>query len=99
MAASNPRKSHIEAWQRSGLSQAAYCRQVGIHPGTFSAWVRADRVLFMDTGRQLIPVRVEPQDLPGSSEALRLHLSGDRQLELPSTVSPRWLAELLQCLG
>ncbi|MGZ8152419.1 MAG: IS66 family insertion sequence element accessory protein TnpA, partial [Methylovulum sp.] len=28
---------HIEAWQRSGLKQAAYCRQQNLNYHTFSA--------------------------------------------------------------
>ena len=34
-----------------------------------------------------------------SSEVLRLRLVNGQLLELPSTTSPRWLAELLQCLS
>ena len=28
----------IAAWQQSGLSQAAYCRQAGLRPTDFSVW-------------------------------------------------------------
>jgi hypothetical protein len=34
-----------------------------------------------------------------TSEDLRLRLVNGQLLELPSTTSPRWLAELLQCLS
>ena len=29
--------NHIEAWQRSGLKQAEYCRQQGLNDNTFGA--------------------------------------------------------------
>ena len=34
------RNKHIKKWQASGLSQAEYSRQHGIHPTTFSGWLR-----------------------------------------------------------
>jgi transposase-like protein len=66
MSSSEARRIHIEAWQTSGMSQAAYCREHGLNTKTFSNWVRKHRA--------------------------------DHVLELPSTVSPYWLGELLKCL-
>ena len=43
MAPSEPRASwrrHIEAWSRSGLSQAEYCRRHGLQRKAFSRWKR-----------------------------------------------------------
>lgn len=31
---------HVSAWRRSGLNRAAYAREYGFHPETFSRWVR-----------------------------------------------------------
>lgn len=31
-------REHVEAWQASGLSQAAYCRRQKLHPITFNYW-------------------------------------------------------------
>lgn len=89
-------KHHIEAWQASGLSQAAYCRQQGLNPHTFSTRLRGERTVPQTAGSSLIPVHVEPGVSPAG--ALVLRISGGRYLEVPPTVSPRWLAELLQCL-
>lgn len=33
-------KSHVESWRKSGLPQARYARQNGIHPRTFLDWCR-----------------------------------------------------------
>lgn len=88
---------HIEAWQESGLSQAAYCRQHGLSAAYFSQRLRAHRAEPVVGGPALIPVRVEAA---GSvAETLVLHRVEGQRLEIPASVSPRWLAELLQCLG
>jgi hypothetical protein len=87
---------HIAAWQVSGLSQAAYCRLHGLNASYFWKKLQADRTL-LPSGRQaLIPVRVEP---PVGGAGMALCTRQGHRLELPETVSPRWLAELLQCLG
>ncbi len=90
-------KNHIEAWQNSGLSQAAYCRRHGLNANTFSGRLRDYRAGRTPTTPELIPVELRPMATP--SEALVLRLPRGHHLELPATVSPRWLAELLQCLG
>ena len=97
MALSTGWKSHIESWQRSGLSQAAYCRQHGLNPNTFSSRLHHFRSREKAQNRELIPVQVQLAATASGVMVLR-HTKGHR-LELPVTVSPRWLAELLQCLG
>ncbi len=102
MALSARWKDHIEAWQASGLSQAAYCRQHGLNVNTFSGRL-SDYLSRALPGQPeaLIPIQVRPgsttAEVPMEPIVLR-HGKGHR-LELPVTVSPRWLAELLQCLG
>jgi len=86
---------HIERWQSSGLSQTGYCRQHGLNTHTFAAWLsdyrRSRRV---DTPPALIPVQLQPP-LP---DYLILHNAKGHRLELPTTVSAVWLAELWRCL-
>lgn len=88
---------HIETWQRSGLSQAAYCRREGLNAGYFSQQLRAYRVAAVVGGQALIPVRVEPA--VAAEGSLVLCRGEGQRLEIPASVSPRWVAELLQCLG
>ncbi len=88
---------HIEAWQGSGLSQAAYCRRHGLSAAYFSQRLRALRTVPVVGGQALIPVRVEPALVGG--ENLVLHRGQGQRLEIPVSVSARWVAELLQCLG
>lgn len=88
---------HIETWQASGLSQAAYCRRHGLSAAYFSQRLRTHREAPVAGGQALIPVRIEAEaPLVGS---MVLHRGQGQRLEIPASVSPRWVAELLQCLG
>jgi hypothetical protein len=92
-------RRHIEAWQASGLSQAAYCRLHGLAISTFSARLSAHRASASPppASPALVPVRVEPA-APAAAPLVLRTASGHR-LELPASAEPRWVAELLLCLG
>ncbi len=92
-------RQHIQAWQQSGLSQAAYCEQQRLKMGTFSARLSEYRK-HQSQPAALIPLQVEPVALtPAVSPSLVfVHAHGHR-LELPASVSAKWLGELLKCLG
>lgn len=100
MALSAHWKAHINAWQSSGLSQAAYCRQHQLTYSTFSARLcefRAQSKTSPLAPSVLLPIHVQP---PLSLEAsLVLHHARGHRLELPAGVSASWLAELWRCLG
>jgi hypothetical protein len=95
-------KQHIEAWQASGLSRAAYCRQHGLRPATFSARLREHRASQpmrpLPAPAALVPVRIQPAG-PAVAEPLVLRTAAGHRLELPASAAPRWVAELLRCLG
>lgn len=95
---------HVEAWRKSGLSQADYCRQQGLNPKTFSTWmrhvrrVRRELSLDKDARLEIIPVQVAPSVPVASAHAcVILRLAHGAQLELSTAAPPRWLAELLRC--
>ena len=90
------RRIHIEAWQTSGMSQAAYCRKHDLNTKTFGNWVRKHRAGQVIRPPALVPLTIKPMSMPANT--LRLRGRGDHVLELPSTVSPHWLGELLKCL-
>jgi hypothetical protein len=91
---------HLKAWQASGLTQGGYCQQQGLNVKTFSRWFRAYRLSNQPTKPLLIPVKIKPAAVTSSTTAsLWLRLPKGHALELPGNTSPRWLAELLQCLG
>ena len=96
MSSSEARRIHIEAWQTVGMSQAAYCREQGLNTKTFGNWVRKHRSGQDTESVALVPVTIKPMSAP--TDTLRLRGRGDHVLELPSTVSPHWLGELLKCL-
>jgi hypothetical protein len=88
---------HIKNWQASGLTQAAYCQKHDLQAKTFSRWFRIYQTSQSAGQPALIPVTLHTDSpLP---EPLRLHLANGQSLEVPSTVSPHWLAELLLCLA
>jgi hypothetical protein len=90
---------HIKNWQASGLTQAAYCQKHSLQPKSFSRWFRTYQTHDPSGQPALIPVTIKPAAAPLPAEALQLHLANGQTLELPGTVSPTWLAELLQCLA
>jgi hypothetical protein len=98
MALSDHWLNHITAWQSSGLSQAAYCRQYQLTYATFSARLcefRAQAKSSLPAPPVLLPIQVLP---PALSKAVIILKHGKHQLELPASVSTSWLAELLRCL-
>ncbi|WP_427551856.1 IS66 family insertion sequence element accessory protein TnpA (plasmid) [Methylomonas sp. MS20] len=97
----------IQAWQCSGLSQAAYCRQQGLNYGTFTMRLSVYRKRLSDAATSstsattLIPVQIQSpvtHAAPSDHDVIRLMHSGS-QLELPMSTPVGWLAELLQCLA
>ena len=91
---------HIKAWQASGLTQAVYCQQHGLNAKSFSRWFKTYQLSNQSTKPLLIPVGIKPAaDTLPVTEPIWLRLSQGYALELPGNISPRWLAELLQCLG
>jgi hypothetical protein len=97
---------HIEQWRASGLSQSEYSRRQGLKMATFNYWVRhrevkAEKSLSSQLGAELLPVRIKEPAQPTAPDvhALVLMTTHGYRLELPASVSSRWLAELLQCLG
>jgi hypothetical protein len=97
MVLSTDQQEHLEAWQASGLSQVAYCRQHKLNSKTFSNWLRIYRSeQVASVAPTLIPVEIKSQAL--SSGTLYLRLIQGHTLELPADVSPQWLAGLLKCL-
>jgi hypothetical protein len=100
MALSAHWKKHIEDWQAGGLSQAEYCRRHRLNANTFSGRLHHYRSQGLPPQPELIPIQVQPlpKAAEGAAGPIVLWHRGHR-VELPLAVPPRWLAELLQCLG
>jgi hypothetical protein len=97
MAVTSKWRQHIEAWQRSGLSQAEYCAEQQINVRTFTARLCDYRKLPRSNSVTLIPVSIKPTSSEDAAIVFA-HVQGHR-LELPASVPASWVAELLRCLG
>ena len=97
-------RQHIESWQSSGLSQAEYCSQQGINVRTFAARLCDYRKRpVTESAALLVPVQIAPTEpasvaAPTAAAIVFTHAHGHR-LELSSSVSADWVAELLRCLA
>lgn len=100
MAVTNHWRSHIEAWQGSGLTQSAYCRQHQLHSRTFTARLSEYRRERGEEKPVLIPVMVTQSDeITPKAKKIVLHCAQGHRLELPETVSAQWLSALLRGTG
>ena len=72
-------------FERSGLSQSAFCRQAKIHPSTFSLWRRRPDPA---TGPAFAEVRLSA---PGPDCTATLHLPGGAKLEVVAGTDATWL--------
>lgn len=91
---------HVKTWRESGLSQAEYCRQHGVHPNTLFGWIKRESRLEINGPLKTIPIQIisEKSVADATQSNIVLRCSKGVQLEFSSAVSLRWLAELLRCL-
>lgn len=90
----------LAAWQRSGLTDKAFATQQGVGLSTLYSWRRRQRARVEVPRLPLVEI---PNFLtkPQPAASYRLHLPGDRILELTRNFEPsevRVLAQLLQSL-
>jgi hypothetical protein len=89
-------RRHLEAWQRSGLTQVAYCASQELSIKSFHRWRRKEReaVQMVQPPLTLVPARL---GTPATLGVVRLHSPGGWRIELPTGDAP-WLAGLLRQL-
>lgn len=91
-------KRHVEAWSRSGLTQAAYCSKHGLTRKSFYRWrgiaKKAKSATASAPSLTLVPVNVAPTLIDGG---VQLRSPGGWKVELP-TGDAAWLADLLRQL-
>ena len=100
-------RRQLDRWERSGLSQAAYCRRHGLKAVTFSWWKRklAAEVIHPREPRakarrtsanlpraEFVEVEVSGAAAMGSYEVL---LSHGRAIRLPADFDPQKVAQLI----
>ena len=89
-------EKHLEGWQRSGLTQVAYCTSHGLRIKSFSRWRSKTREAAQagNSLLTLIPISVAA---PLSVGVVQIHSPGGWKIELPA-VSATLLADLLRQL-
>ena len=104
-------QSLIRAQERSGLTQAAFCRQRRINPGTFAWWRRK---LHVDSGAELASIaRRRSRGVPSGTAPLRFRevgvvaaeprlyeiaLRGGRLVRVPCDFDPAQVTRLIQAV-
>ena len=87
-------QQHLEAWERSGLTQVAYCASHGLRIQSFSRWRSKTREALQagNTLLTLIPLSVVA---PVADRAILIYSPGGWRIELPSGGAP-WRADFLR---
>ncbi len=99
------RDEHLAGFARLGLTQAKYCRQMGLSPATFSLWWRQARVRGeTPTGaseQNFAEVVLTPLvgNAPNVVRSVLIHVSGSTKIEVAIGTDPVWLAHLLKALA
>ena len=99
-------RRRVGSWRRSGLSQAAYCRQQALAPADFSWWkhelARRDGLAAVSPVQpgserlpQFVPLQVTALHTRGGCA---LELCNGRRLQIDSGTDPRWVAALAAAL-
>lgn len=87
--------AHVQAWQSSGATQAAYCRAHGLSLASFGYWRRKLAGHAQPASPAMLPIRVAPAVQRASVE---VRLPGGIVLGV-AAADPAWLARLLRSLG
>jgi hypothetical protein len=87
---------HLEQWQKSGLSQLAYCREHQLKPNRFYYWRR--RILKPQTRVSFLPVKL-PMDTPPKPQLVRILMPNGCALELEGRDEPEQLERLVKMVA
>lgn len=94
-------QQHITAWQHSGLSQNAYCRQEGLRPSSFRYWLRKDSGCDTSAGPAVVALSAAQQQgvapAAWTQGGIRLH-RGPYTLEIEPEGCQQTLRHVLDVL-
>lgn len=83
------RTAHLAAWESSGLSQAAYCRQAGLAYHLLRDWVRRR------SAEQEVPSGFVEVRRSATGVLAVLALSGGARLEFTAHADPLWAGKVI----
>lgn len=96
-------RKHIAAWERSGLSKAAYCRQHGLCANTMCTWRKRLAKATVKSEKQAFVELVRPETVPAPSasiEPLEIRFPSGCTVRVPASMPPEavrpWLEALAQ---
>ena len=87
---------HLDGWQRSGLTQVAYCASHGLRIKSFSRWRSKTREA-AQAGNSLLTLIPISVTTPVAGSVVQIHSPGGWRIELPAA-SATMLADLLRQL-
>lgn len=94
-------RKRVLAFERSGLTRAAWCAREGVATATLDYWRRRCRTEVDGSERALIPIMVseargaEAVDVGGT---LEIDIGGGVRLRADAQVSAQWLSSVLRGL-
>ena len=89
-------RGHLAAWGKSGLSQAAYCRQHGLTQNDFSWWKRRIAGRAVASAHAFMPVHIAAP--PRNPYSFEVSLRGGRVLRFDGRVDPAALNAVVRVL-
>ncbi len=85
---------HINAWQQSGMKQAAYCREHGIKQYQMSYW--KNRLSEAEQNVSFVPLQVATNlPVPVNRATLKLHTPNGFCIDVPGNFDPHMLRQLI----
>jgi transposase len=95
------RRQLLDRYERSGLSQKAFCQRHGVALSTLQYWRRRAR----GTDQEPTPSFVEIPQVSGMARALSsegaviIEVPGGVRFEVPTGTDAQWLSGLLRAMG
>jgi hypothetical protein len=92
--------THVELWQESGLSKAAYCREANIRYHLFNAWVHKHQQASTNVGQSSGEAFVR---LVGNSTATTEGIAAEfdpsqKRWYIHASANPEWVGRLFRVL-
>jgi len=93
------RQEHIQRWQESGLSRAAYCREHELPYQTFATWAKQPKAGLQAAAEgAFVQLTDDRPASPNGGATLRVRIGG-LDLVFSAMSSPAWVAAVLERLA
>ena len=95
---------HVAAWQRSGLSQGAYCRRHGLSQSSLSYWRKRlgatnDKEAASFVAIVPVPLPASAQDMATAPEPILVHVGNAFRIEIRGDFAAPVLEKLIRTLA